>query len=83
MIQLATLTSNHEKDWNDRSAVQESTVCTRAMLTFGRIKRRFDLWKTSGAAGLENLHHFQQHLDTALDFERHRLTEAGLKQKRA
>uniref|UniRef100_A0A672I094 Gypsy retrotransposon integrase-like protein 1 n=1 Tax=Salarias fasciatus TaxID=181472 RepID=A0A672I094_SALFA len=96
--QLAIVTSRHQRDWDKhlplvlmacRSAVQESTECTPALLMLGRELRTpaelaFGRPPDAPAvpAGPEYARKLQDRLDSAHSFARERLQEAGVKQKR-
>uniref|UniRef100_A0A8C9VS90 Gypsy retrotransposon integrase-like protein 1 n=1 Tax=Scleropages formosus TaxID=113540 RepID=A0A8C9VS90_SCLFO len=98
--QLSVLTSRHQRDWDRhlplvlwacRSAVQESTGCTPALLMFGReLRTPVDLAfgsppepEVGGEVGPEYLRQLRRRLESAHAFARRHLTEAGGRQKRA
>ena len=96
--QLAIVTSRHQRDWDKhlplvlmacRSAVQESTECTPALLLLGRELRTpaelvFGRPPDAPAvpAGPEYARKLQDRLDSAHSFAREQLQEAAVKQKR-
>ena len=96
--QLAIVTSKHQRDWDKhlplvlmacRSAVQESTECTPALLLLGRELRTpaelvFGRPPDAPAvpAGPEYARKLQDRLDSAHSFAREQLQEAAVKQKR-
>ena len=96
--QLAIVTSRHQRDWDRhlplvlmacRSAVQESTECTPALLMLGRELRTpaelvFGRPPDAPAvpAGPEYARKLQDRLDSAHSFAREQLQGAAVKQKR-
>ena len=96
--QLAIVTAKHQRDWDMqlplvlmacRSAVQESTACTPALLMLGReIRTPAELAfgrppdSPPGPPGLEYARKLQDRLETAHNFARKQLLCAGVRQKR-
>lgn len=96
--QLAILTAQHQRDWDDhlplvlmacRSAVQESTSCTPALLMLGRELRTPALvafGRPPDAAdtpsGPEYARKLQDRLESAHSFAREQQQRAGVRQKR-
>uniref|UniRef100_A0A3P9J3I3 Gypsy retrotransposon integrase-like protein 1 n=1 Tax=Oryzias latipes TaxID=8090 RepID=A0A3P9J3I3_ORYLA len=96
--QLAILTSAHQSDWDEhlplvlmayRSAVQDSTLCTPALLMLGRELRtpaEMSFGKPPDALGAppgpEYARKLQDRMDTAHAFARNQLEKAGIRQKR-
>lgn len=96
--QLAILTSEHQRDWDEhlplilmayRSAVQDSTLCTPALLMLGRELRtpaEMSFGKPPDALGAppgpEYARKLQDRMDTAHAFARNQLQKAGIRQKR-
>ncbi|XP_064827230.1 uncharacterized protein LOC135543829 [Oncorhynchus masou masou] len=85
--QLAIVSSKHQRDWDKhlpmvlmacRSAVQDSTSCTPALLMLGREIRT----PAEMAFGLEYAWRLQDCLETAHTFTREQLVNAGVRQKR-
>lgn len=97
--QLSILTSTHQQDWDThlslvlmayRSATQDSTSCTPAMLMLGReIRTPAELAfgrppdAPPGPAGPEYARRLQDRLDSAHAYARRHLSNAGIRQKRA
>ncbi|KAL0188675.1 hypothetical protein M9458_015774, partial [Cirrhinus mrigala] len=97
--QLSILTSTHQHDWDThlpivlmacRSAIQDSTSCTPALLMFGREIRtpaELAFGRPPDAplvpAGLEYARQLQDRLDSAHAYARKQLVSAGMRQKRA
>uniref|UniRef100_A0A674P0I3 Gypsy retrotransposon integrase-like protein 1 n=1 Tax=Takifugu rubripes TaxID=31033 RepID=A0A674P0I3_TAKRU len=98
--QLAILTSRQQRDWDQhlplvlwayRTAVQESTKCTPAVLMFGHeLRTPVDLVfgsppepELEGAPGLDYLHSLRKRLQLVHEMTRKALSDAGLRQKRA
>ena len=96
--QLAILTSKHQRDWDDhlplvlmscRSAVQETTSCTPALLMLGReLRTPAELAfgrppdSLAMAPGLEYARRLQDRLESAHAFAREQQLRAGVRQKR-
>ncbi|CAI5668788.1 unnamed protein product [Oreochromis niloticus] len=96
--QLAILTSEHQQDWDYhlplilmayRSAVQDSTQCTPALLMLGRELRtpaELAFGKPPDAPeappGRDYARRLQDRLDSAHSYAREQLAKAGLRQKR-
>lgn len=96
--QLAIITAQHQRDWDDhlplvlmacRSAVQESTSCTPALLMLGRELRTPAALvfgqppdMVAAPAGPEYARKLQDRLDSAHSFAREQQRSAGVKQKR-
>ncbi|XP_063333353.1 uncharacterized protein LOC134629763 [Pelmatolapia mariae] len=96
--QLAILTSEHQQDWDYhfpltlmayRSAVQDSTQCTLALLMLGRELRtpaELAFGKPPDAPeappGRDYARKLQERLDSAHSYAREQLAKAGLRQKR-
>ena len=96
--QLAIITSQHQRDWDDhlplvlmacRSAMQETTSCTPSLLMLGRELRTpaelsFGRPPDSPEAppGPEYARRLQDRLDLAHAFARKQQQQAGLRQKR-
>lgn len=98
--QLAIVTSRHQRDWDRhlplilwayRSAVQESTGCTPAVLMFGReLRTPVDLafgtppdTDLSTEPGQQYLRDLKLRLAEVHDLARRQQAEAGVRQKRA
>uniref|UniRef100_A0A3B3HNC7 Integrase catalytic domain-containing protein n=1 Tax=Oryzias latipes TaxID=8090 RepID=A0A3B3HNC7_ORYLA len=95
--QLAILTAEHQRDWDShlplvllayRSAVQDSTLCTPALLMLGRELRTpaemvFGRTPDTPAAppGPEYARRLQDQMDSAHAFARDQLQKAGVRQK--
>ncbi|XP_056900058.1 uncharacterized protein LOC130531902 [Takifugu flavidus] len=96
--QLAILTSRRQRDWDQhlplvlwayRTAVQESTKCTPAVLMFGHeLRTPVDLVfgsppepELEGAPGLDYLHSLRERLQLVHEMTRKALSDAGLRQK--
>ena len=96
--QLAILTSQHQRDWDDhlplvlmacRSAVQETTSCTPALLMLGReLRTPAELAfgrppdSPDTPPGPEYARRLQDRLESAHSFAREQQQSAGVKQKR-
>uniref|UniRef100_A0A8C7Y7T2 Gypsy retrotransposon integrase-like protein 1 n=1 Tax=Oryzias sinensis TaxID=183150 RepID=A0A8C7Y7T2_9TELE len=96
--QLAIITSKHQKDWDDhlpmvlmacRSAVQESTSCTPALLMLGRELRTPAMMafgqppdSEDTSLGPEYARKLQERLDSAHTFAREQQQSAGQRQNR-
>jgi len=96
--QLAILTSKHQKDWDDhlplvlmacRSAVQETTSCTPALLMFGRELRTPAMLafgrppdSEDTPPGPEYARKLQDRLESAHSFARKQQLSAGVRQRR-
>ncbi|CAI5669096.1 unnamed protein product [Oreochromis niloticus] len=96
--QLAMLTSEHQQDWDYhlplilmayRSAVQDSTQCTPALLMLGtelRTPAELAFGKPPDAPeappGRDYARKLQDRLDSAHSYAREQLAKAGLRQKR-
>ncbi|KAJ8333723.1 hypothetical protein SKAU_G00410420 [Synaphobranchus kaupii] len=96
--QLAIVTAKHQRDWDRhvhlvfivcRSAVQDSTSCTPALLMLGRelctpAEMAFGKAPDTPAVppGLEYARRLQDRLETAHAFARQQLESAGVRQKR-
>ena len=96
--QLAILTTEHQRDWDMhlplvllayRSAVQDSTLCTPALLMLGRELRTpaemaFGRPPDAPAAppGPEYARRLQDRMESAHAFARNQLQKAGMRQKR-
>ncbi|KAJ7998071.1 hypothetical protein DPEC_G00218730 [Dallia pectoralis] len=97
--QLALVVAKDQKDWDRqlplvllayRSATQESTGCTLALLMFGRELRTPPALvygqppdSPRAAAGPEYAHQLWERLEVAHEFARRQAVEAGMRQKRA
>lgn len=98
--QLAILTSCRQRDWDQhlplvlwayRTAVQESTKCTPAVLMFGHeLRTPVDLVfgpppepELEGAPGMDYLYSLRERLQLVHEETRKALSDAGLRQKRA
>ena len=98
--QLAILTSCRQRDWDQhlplvlwayRTAVQESTKCTPAVLMFGHeLRTPVDLVfgpppepELEGAPGMDYLYSLRERLQLVHEKTRKALSDAGLRQKRA
>lgn len=94
--QLAILTAEHQRDWDThlplvlmayRSAVQDSTACSPALLMLGRELRTpaeiaFGRPPDTVPPGCEYARRLQDRLECAHDFARNQLEKAGMRQKR-
>ncbi|KAI2646047.1 Retrovirus-related Pol polyprotein [Labeo rohita] len=97
--QLALCVSRDQKDWDlqlplvllaTRSAVQETTGCTPALLMLGRELRTPSSLlmgrppdAPDAPPGLEYAHQLQDRLQSAHEFARRQALQAGIRQKRA
>ncbi|MGH0116107.1 UNVERIFIED_CONTAM: hypothetical protein FKN15_023140 [Acipenser sinensis] len=97
-VQLAVTTASHQKDWDTqlplvllacRSAVQDSTACTPALLMLGRELRtpaEMIFGRPSDTPsvppGPEYARRLQDRLEVAHHFAREQLQAAGVRQKR-
>ncbi|KAJ7992703.1 hypothetical protein DPEC_G00281430 [Dallia pectoralis] len=96
--QLAIVTEKHQKDWDThlplvlmacRSAVQDSTACSPALLMLGR-ELRTPAEMVFGRppeeaplpAGLDYARRLQDRLESAHSFARQQMERAGMRQKR-
>ncbi|KAJ8016400.1 hypothetical protein DPEC_G00006830 [Dallia pectoralis] len=96
--QLAIVTEKHQKDWDThlplvlmacRSAVQDSTACSPALLMLGR-ELRTPAEMVFGRppeeaplpAGLDYARRLQDRLESAHSFARQQMERAGIRQKR-
>ena len=96
--QLAIITSQHQRDWDDhlplvlmacRSAMQETTSCTPSLLMLGReLRTPAELSfgrppdSLDAPPGPEYARRLQDRLDSAHAFARQQQEQAGLRQKR-
>jgi len=96
--QLAIVTAQHQKDWDThlplvlmacRSAVQDSTGCSPALLMLGRELRTpaemafgHPPGERGAGPGLDYARQLQDRLETAHEFARLQLESAGARQKR-
>jgi len=96
--QLAIVAAKHQRDWDDhvplvlmayRSAVQDSTSCSPALLMLGReIRTPGEMMMgkppdaPAGPPGLDYARKLQDRLESAHEFARNQMRSAGVRQKR-